>query len=131
VWWSLPAANSLAFLNQVSPAAFSAVGLNPYTNPTDNLLLNSTIGSAAVVKRVGAISPYPGYATSNTLINALRPFPQFSTIAVQNSPTGRTFYDSLQVKGTKRLSHGLQLNGAFTFSKAMVGIRPNLFVQSD
>jgi hypothetical protein len=28
-----------------------------------------------------------------------------------NSPTGRTFYDSLQIKGTKRLSHGLQVNG--------------------
>jgi hypothetical protein len=130
VWWSLPANNSRAFLNQVSPAAFAAVGLNPYTNPTDNLLLNSTIGSAAVVQRVGTISPYPGYATSNTLINALRPFPQFSTIAVQNSPTGNTWYDSLQVKGTKRMSHGLQVNGTFTWAKAMVSVRPNLFVES-
>ena len=52
-------------------------------------------------------APYSGYATTNTLINALRPFPQFSTIGVTNSPTGRTWYDSLQMKGTKRLSHGL------------------------
>lgn len=135
VWWAGGTATApigpYGFLNQVSPQAFASVGLSPYTNPADNLLIGSSIGSANVISRVGTISPYAGYATSNTLLNALRPFPQFSTIAVQNSPTGRTFYDSLQVKGTKRLSHGLQLNGAFTFSKAMVGIRPNLFVQSD
>jgi hypothetical protein len=35
------------------------------------------------------------------------------------------------MKGTKRLAHGLQANGTFTWSKAMVGIRPNLFVPSD
>jgi hypothetical protein len=34
------------------------------------------------------------------------------------------------MKGTKRFSHGLQVNGTFTWSKAMVGIRPNLFVDS-
>src|SRR6185437_9794014 len=102
VWWSLPAANSYGYLNQVSPAAAAAVGLSPYTNAADNLLLGSTIGSAAVTSRVGNLVPYPCYATSNTLLNALRPFPQFTTIAVQNSPTGNTWYDSLQMKGTKR-----------------------------
>jgi hypothetical protein len=65
------------------------------------------------------------------LLNALRPYPQFSSIAVQNSPTGRTFYDSLQMKGTKRLAHGLQVNGTFTWSKAMQGIRPILFEPSN
>ncbi len=80
---------------------------------------------------MGNILPYTGYPTSSTLINALRPFPQFSTIVDQNSPTGRTFYDSLQMKGTHRLSHGFQISGTFTWSKALVGIRPNLFVPSD
>jgi hypothetical protein len=127
VWWTGP----LGYLNQVSPAAFAAVGLSPYTNSTDNLLLGSTIGSAGVISRVGVISPYPGYATTNTLLNALRPYPQFSTITVQNSPTGNTWYDSLQMKGTKRVSHGLQVNGTFTWSKALQTIRPNLFVASD
>ncbi len=127
VWWTGP----LGYLNQVSPQTFANYGLSPYTNAADNLLIGSSIGSAGVISRVGNISPYPGYATTNTLANALRPFPQFSTILVQNSPTGRTFYDSLQVKGTKRLSHGLQVNGTFTWSKSMLGIRPNLFVASD
>ncbi len=48
-----------------------------------------------------------------------------------NSPTGKTFYDSLQMKGTKRTSHGLQINGTFTWSKTMQLIRPNLFVPSN
>jgi hypothetical protein len=127
VWWPGPQ----GFLNQVSPAAFAAYGLSPYSNAADNLLLNDAISNPAVVARVGNLMPYSGYATTNLLINALRPFPQFSSIAVQNSPTGRTWYDSLQMKGTKRVSHGLQVNGTFTWSKAMVGIRPNLFVESN
>ncbi len=126
VWWTGP----LGYLNQVGPAGFATYGLSPYSNPTDNLLLGSALSSAAVISRVGNITPYSGYATSNTLINALRPFPQFSTITVTNSPTGKTWYDSLQMKGTKRLSHGLQINGTFTWSKAMTEIRPILFVQS-
>ncbi|MBV8841487.1 MAG: TonB-dependent receptor, partial [Bryobacterales bacterium] len=127
VWWTGP----LGYLNQVSPQAFAAYGLSPYTNPTDNLLLGQTLASSQVVSRLGNILPYSGYSTGNTLLNALRPFPQFSTITVTNSPTGNTWYDSLQMKGTKRLSHGLQVNGTFTWSKAMVRIRPNLFVPSD
>jgi hypothetical protein len=34
------------------------------------------------------------------------------------------------MKGTKRTSHGLQVNGTFTWSRAFVSIRPNLFVDS-
>jgi hypothetical protein len=127
VWWSGP----LGYLNQLSPQALSAYNLSPYNNATDDLLLGSAISATSVIQRLGNLTPYSGYATTNTLLNALRPFPQFSTIGVQNSPTGRTFYDSLQMKGTKRLAHGLQVNGTFTWSKALVGIRPNLFVPSD
>jgi hypothetical protein len=135
VWWSGGTAAApigpLGYLNQVGPGAFAAYGLSPYTNPADNNLLGQTLASAAVISRVGNIVPYSGYATSNTLLNALRPFPQFSTIGVQNSPTGKTWYDSLQIKGTKRYSHGLQVNGTFTWSKAMTEIRPILFVESN
>ena len=135
VWWSGGTATApvgpYGYINQVSPQAFAAYGLAPYSNAADNLLLGQTLASSAVISRFGNIAPYPGYAATNTLLNALRPFPQFSTITVSNSPTGRTWYDSLQMKGTKRLSHGLQINGTFTWSKAMVGIRPNLFVSSN
>jgi hypothetical protein len=134
VWWSGGTAAAplgpYGYLNQVSPAQFAAMGLNPYTNATDNLFLGNTLSNTQVISRLGVITPYSGYSSGNTLINALRPFPQFSTIGLQNSPTANTWYDSLQMKGTKRLSHGLQVNGSFTWSKSMATVRPNLFVQS-
>jgi hypothetical protein len=126
VWWSGTTAVN-PYINQVSPATFAKYGLNPYTNAADNLLLSSALSSAAVVARVGNILPYSGYSTSNTLLNALRPYPQFSTIAVTNSPTGNTWYDSLQMKGTKRMSHGLQVNGTFTWSKSLDSVRADIF----
>jgi hypothetical protein len=140
VWWPSGAPPGIitagssqgpyGYLNQVSPGAFAAYGLSPYSNPADNLLLGDTLSNAAVIGRYGNIVPYSGYAATNTLINALRPYPQFSTIDVLNSPTGGTWYQSLQMKGTKRLSHGLQVNGTFTWSKTLQAIRPNLYVQS-
>jgi len=123
VWWPGP----LGLLNQISPARFAAAGLNPYTNPADNLLLSKAISDPAVIARVGNILPYSGYSTSNTLLNALRTYPQFSTSTVTNSPTGKTWYDSLQVKGTKRMTHGLQVNGTFTWSKALTFTREDLW----
>jgi hypothetical protein len=123
VYWGGP----LGYLNQVSPATFAKYGLDPYHNAADNLLLSSTISTPAVISRVGVLTPYAGYPTSSTLLNALRPYPQFQSIGVTGSPTGKTWYDSLQVRGNKRFSHGLQATATFTWSKAMVLIREDLF----
>ena len=132
VWWQgvTTASNSnsqLALLNQVGPAAFAALGLNPYANPADNVLLSSQLSAPTVVARVGNLLPYSGYSTSNTLINALRPFPQFSNIGVTNAPTGATWYDALYLRATKRLSHGLQLGSSFTFSKSLNRVVGDVF----
>ena len=124
VWWAGP----LGLLNQVSPQRFAQFGLDPYNNPADNLLLSSQISTPAVQARIGnGYLPYAGYSTANTLFNALRPFPQFSTITVTGSPTGNTWYDSLQVKATKRMSKGLQVNGTYSFSKAFTQTRQDMF----
>ncbi|MBZ5673105.1 MAG: TonB-dependent receptor [Acidobacteriia bacterium] len=123
VWWPGP----LGLLNQISPDTFAALGLHPYTNPADNILLSSALSSSAVTARIGNFLPYAGYSTSNTLLNALRTYPQFSTSTVTNSPTGKTWYDSLQVKGTKRMTHGLQVNGTFTWSKALTLTREDFW----
>jgi hypothetical protein len=123
VWWTGP----YGYLNQVSPATFKQFGLDPYNNPADAALITQPLSSPAVAAKIGNYLPYPGYSTANTLYNALRPLPQFSTAVVTNSPTGKTWYDSLQVKATKRMSHGLQVNGAFTWSKALTLITPENF----
>src|SRR5262245_42480723 len=132
VWWTTGATTSaltgpLGLLHQVSPERFAQFGLDPYNNSDDNVLVGLQLSDPRVIARVGNFRPYPGYSATNTLINALRPFPQFSTINVTNSPTGNTWYDSLQVKGTKRMSKGLQVSGTYTFSKSFVGTRQNIF----
>jgi hypothetical protein len=50
---------------------------------------------------------------------ALRPYPQFTGINVLWSPLGNTWYDSLQVKVTKRYSHGLDLTASYSWQKEL------------
>jgi hypothetical protein len=131
VWWQGLGQQNLGLLNQVSPATFAAVGLNPYGNAADNLLLSSTISSAAVIaKGLGGL-PYAGYPTTSTLLNTLRAYPQFATnlggFNVSGAPTGATYYDSLQAQATQRLSHGLSVTSQFTWAKSMVANREDFF----
>lgn len=130
VWWTSGGGigtGPLGLLNQVGPSTFAAYGLNPYTNPADNQLLSQPINSPQVISKVGVISPYAGFPANGTLLNALRAYPQFSTISVTGSPTGDTWYDSLQVRANKRFSHGLQATGTFTWSKALIATREDIF----
>jgi hypothetical protein len=63
--------------------------------------------------------PYAGYpVNSATLKNLLSPFPQFPTLSNSGIANGGSRYDALQAKGTKRLSHGLQVGGTFSWSRA-------------
>ena len=59
--------------------------------------------------------PYPGFAGS--VAQALRPYPQFSTINDFYQPTGFGVYHSFQVRLQKRYSNGLSFLGAYTLSK--------------
>jgi hypothetical protein len=132
------ASGPLGFLSQISPARFAQFGLYPYPgtgpagynyfpagaaagtcapgNDCDRYLLTQPLTSTAVIQKLGNILPYTGF-TGTTLLSALYPFPQFGAIAMTGSPTGNSKYDSLQVKATKRFSHGLQASGAYTFAK--------------
>src|SRR5262249_36145746 len=88
-------------------------------NATDRSLLTSTFASGQPQAR-GFKLPYPAFPTTSTLEQALRPFPQFSsTLTPMYSPVGNSWYDSLQVKVTKRLSHGLSGSIAFTWQKEL------------
>jgi hypothetical protein len=61
--------------------------------------------------------PYAGFPTSSPLSSIIVPFPQFGALNPTGSATGDSKYDSLQMKATKRFSHGLQASGAFTWAK--------------
>ncbi len=120
VWLNGP----YGFNSQMSPAAYAQYGLYPYpgTGPagTNNLadrnLLLAPPSSAAVVARLGNILPYAGFP-GTSLQSALYRYPQFGALEPTGSPTGDTKYDSLQIKATKRFSHGFQASGAYTWAK--------------
>jgi hypothetical protein len=136
-------AGSLGKLSQISPAAYAQFGLYPYAgsgpagynyapaginctagNDCDRALLTQPLSSAAVQAKLAAsghagFTPYAGFPGTNSLQSALYPFPQFGNLGVTGSPTGNTKYDSLQIKVTKRLSHGLQAGLNYTWLQVL------------
>jgi hypothetical protein len=135
----------LAFLSQISPAKFAKYGLYPYPgtgpagynysipgnsctpgNDCDRALLSLPLNNPNVIAKMAAagvpggnISPYVGFG-GTTLLSALYPYPQFGNISPTGSATGNSKYASMQLKVTKRLSHGLQAQGAYTWAKGVV-----------
>ena len=120
-------AQRLANLTTEGPGGAGVYGTTQnmsFTNPTDYALLQDTINTPAVIARFPALknpsNVYPGFPTSETLAQALRPYPQwFGVPSFLGPPDGDTWYDSLQVKVTKRYSHGLTAQVAYTFEKSL------------
>jgi hypothetical protein len=141
----------LGFLSQISPAVFAKYGLYPFPgtgpggynytipgvncvpgNDCDRVLLTLPLSNPAVQQKLASAGmpnflPYAGFPTNNTLLSALYPYPQFGNIGMSGSPTGDSKYDSLQIKVTKRLSHGLQVNGNFTWAQGFARPIPQNF----
>lgn len=109
---------SLVNYNAVSPATLARYGLGDLTNAATRTLLNSTITSAGAVA-AGFKLPYPGFPANGTVLQSLRPYPQFSSVGQLWAPLGASWYDALQVKATKRFSHGLTATFAYAFSKTL------------
>jgi hypothetical protein len=133
-----------SFINQISPATYALYGLYPYpgsgpsgyNNYADFQLLSQSISSTAVIQKMkaagvgngGLLLPYSGFPTSTPLKTALYAYPQFSTLAAPSGiADGKSKYDSLQMKATKRLSHNLTASGAFTWSRAFTLSAPQDF----
>jgi hypothetical protein len=118
---------------QIPASTYAEFGLYPYpgtgpagtNNYADYLLTLQPLSSAAVQSRLAAsghagFTPYAGFPAFDSLQAALYPFPQYGGILDANSPTGASKYDSLQIKATKRFSHGLQAGGTFTWGQGFV-----------
>ncbi len=94
-----------------------------FTNPSNYALLNDQINNPAVTAAFPGLSNpnnvYPGFPSTSTLAQALRPYPQWYGVpSFLGPPDGDTWYDSLQIKVTKRFSHGLSAQGNYVWSKA-------------
>jgi len=121
-WWE---ANDLINVNALTPERIASFGLD-VNNAADRTLLTSPLNSALAAQRGFNKPPYAGFPMTATVAQSLRPFPQFAAsanntpaIAYMWAPLGRTWYDSLQVKVTKRFSHGLDFTSVFTWQQEL------------
>lgn len=109
-------ARGLAALNAISPARLQALGLD-ITNPATRTLLTSGICSTAAAA-AGYKVPYAGYPCSASVVQSLRPFPEYNDgLSTWFDPLGDSWYDALQVKFVRRLSHGLDITSSFSYQK--------------
>ncbi|HEY7333859.1 MAG TPA: TonB-dependent receptor [Bryobacteraceae bacterium] len=128
VW--LPSAGAVNY-NANTPQKLLAAGLD-ITSAADRAILAAPITSAAAGRFQNKL-PYPGF--TGTVAQSLRPYPQFNTAPTALwAPLGDNWYESLQLKVIKRLSHGLDLSYNFTWSKTLVngieGTENDLFNRS-
>jgi hypothetical protein len=118
VWFR---ADGLLNYNAIPEERLQSFGLS-LNNPADLELLRSRVDSPLAAQRGFNRLPYPGFPASSTVAQALRPFPQFATVGSLWAPLGNNWYDSLQVKLTKRFSHGLDFQVAYTWSKTLTTV---------
>ena len=91
-----------------------------------NQLLSQYLSlGSALLTRVS--NPYFGQIPASSSLGAatiaqqqlLRPYPRFTNVALFRDNVGNSTYEAAALKLEKRLSHGLTVNGSFTFSKLL------------
>ena len=114
VW--LPSLGAVNY-NSNTPQSLLAAGID-ITNPADRAILNAQVGSAAAGRFQNKL-PYSNFPLTSTVAQSLRPFPQFTNAPTPLwAPLGDNWYNSMQLKVVKRLSHGLDVSYNFTWSKS-------------
>lgn len=122
IWWSTGGAGGLAPVNSMSEDLLRKYGFS-VGNLADRTLLQTQIGQLGATDKSalaarGIVLPYAGFPATQNLFQSLLPFPQYTgNISPTSAPLGKTWYDSLQATVTERFSHGLTVNGNFTWSK--------------
>jgi Carboxypeptidase regulatory-like domain/TonB dependent receptor len=115
VWWRTA---SLLDYNALTPQQLlSQYGLD-WSNPADRTILSSQVNNVNAGRFQNKI-PYAGFPATQTVAQSLRPFPQFTSLSATGAPLGKTWYDALQLKATKRFSHGIDFTWTYTRSKEL------------
>jgi hypothetical protein len=129
VWWTAPVLSTESY-NTLQPSDLAKYGLDIH-NSSDLALLTTAITSPLVQARFPNLkivntpgglptvpSVYPGFPATQVLMQALRPYPQFYGVPpFLGPPLGDTWYDSAQLKVTRRFSHGLDFQYNFTYQR--------------
>jgi len=120
VWGAAPYEDQIA-ANAITPDILAHYGLS-LSNAADRSLLTSLIGNNQAATARGILPAYNLMPPNQNVAQQIRPVPQWGTLGfVSLGPAiGKTWYDSLQVNGTKRFSHGLQAHSSFVWSKGLV-----------
>jgi len=99
-------------INQINPSYLAQYGS----------LLGQAVNSPAAIA-AGIQSPYSGFinafGSSATVLQALRPYPQYSGIFDNFDDTGSSLYHALQVQVQKRYTSGLSFLVSYTLSRMM------------
>jgi hypothetical protein len=112
-------------LNAISVETLNRYGFT-VGNLADATLLNQRLDLLTPAQRAtlaarGVGLPYSSFpsagATAQTVLQSLRPYPQYSTGISPFAPMGRSWYDSFQITLNKRFANGLQVSSNYTFSK--------------
>jgi hypothetical protein len=115
VWWR---SSALVDYNALNPQdLLKQYGLD-WSNAADRAILAAQLNSAAAGRFQNKI-PYAGFPATSSVAQSLRPFPQFGALTATGAPLGKTWYDALQLKATKRFSHGLDFTWTYTRSKEL------------
>ena len=115
-WWYN---QSMVNVNALNPQILKdTYGLDWANSAADRTILAAQVNSAAAARFQNRL-PYAGFPTTSTVAQSLRPFPQFTDITSTGAPLGKTWYDSFQMKVTKRLSKGLDFTMNYTYSKEL------------
>jgi hypothetical protein len=116
VWWN---AADLLGMNSNQPSELARFGID-ITRAADRAVMAAPLLSSTARGR-GFGQPYPGFPTTATVAQSLRPYPQFESLTNNHwVPIGNTWYNSLQAKVTQRLTRGLDLSANFTWQKSLV-----------
>ncbi len=118
IWWQSTAGSAAVNYNANTPQSLLADGLD-ITSAAARAILAAPIGSPAAGPFMDKL-PYSNFPLTATVAQSLRPFPQFTTAPGGLwAPLGDSWYNSLQARVTKRLSHGLDASLNFTWSKSL------------
>ncbi len=123
IWWN--SNGGINDPNRVTPGILDYHNIDLNLAEDRALLLTplSAVSAAdRIAHRLGA--PYAGFA--GQVNQSIRPFPHVGNIFQIWAPLGKTWYDALQIKVTKRYSHGLDFTAAYSFQKELtIGVETN------